>query len=596
VDCTNINILYVEDEQTIIELMKLIFKKHFNGNVVYAINGQEALDLYKSNNFDLVITDMMMPIMDGFRLVEKIREIDSEQLITMITGLDNKEDLVRAIELRVNYFIEKPLKLQKFLEMLEQSVKTIQKKKELLLKNLVLTQYKEAIDLSTILSKSDPNGMITYVNDKFCKISKYSKEELLGQNHNILRDPNMPTSIFKELWETIKAKKQWQGVIHNRAKDGSIYIVDALIIPILDEFNNIIEYIGIRHDITENEHYKDILKKELDITSQGLDEKIHLLSEYEKVINESSTVSRTDLKGKITYINEKFCSLNGYTKKEVLGKSHNILRSPDIPKAFYKELWRTIKAKNIWQGIIKNITKDKKITYMDTTIVPILDINNEIIEYMSIRHNVTPLVKLKEEIEETQKEVVLTMGAIGETRSKETGFHVKRVAEYSYLLAKLVGINEKDAQLLKLASPMHDIGKVGIPDAILNKPGKLTFEEFEIMKTHASLGYEMLKGSNREIMQTSAIVAYEHHEKWDGTGYPNAKVGSDIHIFGRITAICDVFDALGSDRVYKKAWELDKILDLFKEQQGKHFDPELIDLFLENLNRFLKIRDMYIDQ
>jgi len=142
---------------------------------------------------------------------------------------------------------------------------------------------------------------------------------------------------------------------------------------------------------------------------------------------------------------------------------------------------------------------------------------------------------------------------------------------------------------------MHDIGKVGIPDAILNKPGKLDFDEFEIMKTHATLGYEMLKGSTRDILQTSSIVAYEHHEKWDGTGYPRGLKKGNIHIYGRITAICDVFDALGSDRCYKKAWKLNDILKHFKEQSGKQFDPNLVKLFFDNLDKFLEIRDRYID-
>ncbi len=199
------------------------------------------------------------------------------------------------------------------------------------------------------------------------------------------------------------------------------------------------------------------------------------------------------------------------------------------------------------------------------------------------------------EIEATQKEIIFTMGAIGETRSKETGNHVKRVAEYSKLLATLYGMNEDEVELLKMASPMHDIGKVGIPDNILNKPAKFDKEEWEIMKTHSALGYEMLKHSKRPILKAAAIVANEHHEKYDGSGYPNGTSGEDIHIYGRITAIADVFDALGSNRCYKKAWELERILELFKEQRAKHFDPKLVDLFLDNLDKFLEIRDNYVD-
>jgi len=188
------------------------------------------------------------------------------------------------------------------------------------------------------------------------------------------------------------------------------------------------------------------------------------------------------------------------------------------------------------------------------------------------------------------------MGSIGESRSKETGNHVKRVAEYSYLLAKLYGLSEEEATLIKEASPMHDIGKVAIPDNILKKPGKLTIEEFEIMKTHARLGYEMLKHSKRPLLQAAAIIAHEHHEKYNGKGYPRGLKGDEIHIYGAITAVADVFDALGSDRVYKKAWSDEKIINLFIEETGEHFHPVLANLFLAHFDEFVKIRDKFKDK
>lgn len=204
-------------------------------------------------------------------------------------------------------------------------------------------------------------------------------------------------------------------------------------------------------------------------------------------------------------------------------------------------------------------------------------------------------VMLQQEIEETQKEIIFTMGEIGESRSKETGNHVKRVAEYSYVLALGMGIPQEEAEKLKLASPMHDIGKVAIPDAVLKKPGKLTDEEYDIMKTHTTIGYNLLKNSRRELLRIAAIVASQHHEKWNGRGYPHGLKGEEIHVYGRITAIADVFDALGSERVYKKAWELDRILNLFKEERGQHFDPHVVDTFFEQLPEILKIRDKYQD-
>ncbi|MCW8894734.1 HD domain-containing phosphohydrolase [Sulfurimonas sp.] len=202
---------------------------------------------------------------------------------------------------------------------------------------------------------------------------------------------------------------------------------------------------------------------------------------------------------------------------------------------------------------------------------------------------------LAQEIEDTQKEVVFTMGAIGESRSKETGNHVKRVAEYSKILALAYGLSEEKAELLKQASPMHDIGKIAIPDAILNKPGKFTNSEFEIMKRHAELGHSMIKNSDRPLLQAASIVAYEHHERWDGKGYPQGLKAETIHIYGRITAIADVFDALGSDRVYKKAWNDMEIFNLFKEEKGKQFDPELVDIFFENLNKIIEVREEFKD-
>ena len=203
---------------------------------------------------------------------------------------------------------------------------------------------------------------------------------------------------------------------------------------------------------------------------------------------------------------------------------------------------------------------------------------------------------LQQEIEDTQKEIIFTMAEVGEIRSKETGRHVKRVAKYSEILALGLGLTKSEAKLLKMASPTHDIGKIAIPDSILLKPGRLNDDEWKIMRTHCEKGYKMLKHSYRSILKAASIVAYEHHEKWDGTGYPRGLKGEEIHIFGRITALADVFDALGSDRIYKKSWDIDVILDLFKEEKGKHFDPKIVDVFFDNLQEMLKIRERYKDR
>ena len=202
---------------------------------------------------------------------------------------------------------------------------------------------------------------------------------------------------------------------------------------------------------------------------------------------------------------------------------------------------------------------------------------------------------LKQDIEDTQRDIVYRLGEAVETRSKETGYHVKRIAEYSHLFAEVLGLSDDEAEIIRLASPLHDVGKVAIPDAILNKPGRLTREEWEIMKTHATVGYDMFKSSKREILRAGAVIAHQHHEKWNGSGYPNGVGGTDIHIYGRIVALADVFDALGSERCYKKAWELDRILELLRAERGMHFDPSLVDIFFANLPEFLAIRDRLVE-
>jgi len=199
------------------------------------------------------------------------------------------------------------------------------------------------------------------------------------------------------------------------------------------------------------------------------------------------------------------------------------------------------------------------------------------------------------EIVETQKEIIFTMGVIGENRSKETGNHVKRVALYSEILALGYGLSKEESSMLREVSPMHDIGKVAIADEILKKPARFMPQEFEIMKKHAELGYNMLKDSTKELLKNASIVAYEHHEKWDGSGYPRGLKGEEIHIYGRITAIADVFDALGSTRVYKEAWSDEKIFQLFREEKGKHFDPKLVDVFFQNIDAILKVRAEFQD-
>jgi len=205
-------------------------------------------------------------------------------------------------------------------------------------------------------------------------------------------------------------------------------------------------------------------------------------------------------------------------------------------------------------------------------------------------------IHLNREIVETQKEVVTTLGAVIDSRSKETANHVLRVGEYARSLGLFMGLPESQLEVLSLAAPMHDAGKIGIPDAVLLKPGRLSTDEFEIMKTHTLIGYDILKGSGREIMRAAADIALTHHERWNGGGYPRGLRAEEIPLYGRITGIADVFDALNRNRVYKKAWPRQKLLDFFHRERGGLFDPDLVDLFLDHTDELFAIYKAYPDR
>ncbi len=204
--------------------------------------------------------------------------------------------------------------------------------------------------------------------------------------------------------------------------------------------------------------------------------------------------------------------------------------------------------------------------------------------------------KATQAIVQRERETVIRLSKAAEYRDPETGAHILRMAHYSELIAYGLGLPDADQNLLLEAAPMHDIGKVGIADHILLKPGRLTPDEFEIMKQHASIGYEILKGSASKILQVGAEIALAHHEKFDGSGYPRGLVGADIPIFSRIVAVADVFDALTSDRLYKRAWTLQSASDHIQSTSGSHFDPDCVRAFFENWDAVLQIRQRFLDQ
>lgn len=213
------------------------------------------------------------------------------------------------------------------------------------------------------------------------------------------------------------------------------------------------------------------------------------------------------------------------------------------------------------------------------------------------QHNLSLRNKLKQsrerlltELEQNQIEMIQILAGLMESTSDETGRHIHRVAECSRLLAMYhESLDDDDADVIYHAAPMHDIGKITIPPEILNKPGRLTDDEFEVMKTHAERAYEILKSSKRRFMKSAALIAYQHHERWDGQGYPQGLKGDEIHIYSRIVCLADVFDALLHKRIYKQAWSVEETMDYITQKSGQQFDPYLVKLLTDHLDEFVAI-------
>ena len=205
------------------------------------------------------------------------------------------------------------------------------------------------------------------------------------------------------------------------------------------------------------------------------------------------------------------------------------------------------------------------------------------------------LAQSNERLRLAQEEIIKRLSIASEVRDEETGAHIHRMSAYSAVLADELGLEPERVELIRVASPLHDVGKIGVPDNILRKPGKHTPEEFEIMKQHAVYGYRTLRETGFPLLDVAATIAWTHHERWDGSGYPRALRGEQIPIEGRIVALGDVWDALTTKRVYKPAFSVDKSLGIMREGRGKHFDPNLFDAFMRRFDEVLAIQSRFPD-
>jgi len=377
-------------------------------------------------------------------------------------------------------------------------------------------------------------------------------------------------------------------------------------------FTTVIASIRSYRDLTNIEHKRKVIEQNRKGLKHIIDASadlfaIHSLKEFAKGalvqlisilnLNKSSLYLQVDGLS-ITKTTDSFCVLAGTGRySDIENEAIQGYIDDDLKSMFDRviEQERSMFFDEVFIGYFKSSNGSVNMIYVDGCDDLIDDDKNLIDIYSSNVSIAFENLYLDKEILDTQNEVIETLSEIVENRSKETANHVKRVAAYSYYLARKHGLSEAEGMVLKYASPLHDVGKIGIPDSILLKAGALNDEEFEIIKTHATIGYSILKNSKRPILQAAATVAHEHHEKYDGTGYPRGLKGDDIHIYGRILAIADVFDALSQRRCYKQAWELEDAVNYMRNHKERHFDPNLIDLFFEDMDYIEGVMNEFSD-
>lgn len=457
-----------------------------------------------------------------------------------------------------------------------------------------MRSYRELLDKTTTLIEIDKYLNISYINDKASSISNRPKEQVVGQNVVNFLNKEMAVHLLNNVVPTLKKNGTWSGKMSHLRTDGTLYYVTAFIKAIFDRNGEVLRYIMGEIDITDEMLKQEELQKNLTSLQNSEEEKRHFRKQYEEIAEKNQILFRLDIDRNFIYANETFLEIASLEAKKIIGKNFYEFLDESQSQTFY-QIGQSLVETGAYDGILNYVRPDGQSFYIKSNAVYIRNLQNEPIEIMAVGTDITQIIEFQKEIEKVQQDVIIAMGTICEGKSRETGNHIKRVAKYSKLLAKLYGCTQEDQKLIEIASPMHDIGKIGIPDTILSKPDKLTPEEYEIMKTHTTLGADMLQNSNRKILKTAAEIARSHHEWWAGGGYPNNLKGEEIPLFGRITAITDVFDAISNDRCYKKAWLMPDVITYIRGLKGKQFEPKLVDLMLGNIDQFLSISKSYKD-
>lgn len=448
-----------------------------------------------------------------------------------------------------------------------------------------------AADVITVL---DEDGVIRFESPSVKLVLGWAPEERVGESALEYVHPEDRPEIGRRMQEALSEPSRIHfGEFRVRHADGGWREVEATAraLPRGAELDGLI---ATTRDVSER---------------KALEERVRLLATAVEHAGNGVTITDAELDEpgpEIVYVNPAATELTGYAEDELLGETPRILQGPDTDRAVLDELRRRLEEGRTFEGEAVNYRKDGTPFYLHWKVAPVRNPEGEITHFVAVQQDVTERRQQRERLEEavrvrtrdlrrSQREVLERLARAAEYRDDETGEHTRRVGAVVGLLAEAMGLSDERSALLRRTAPLHDLGKIGIPDHILLKPGKLTPDEFRKMMEHAEIGARLLAGGRSELVQMAEVIAVSHHERWDGSGYPRGLKGEEIPLPGRLVAVADVFDALTHRRPYKPAWPPEEAAAEVEKLAGTHFDPTVVEAFRAAREEILAVVEEGVD-
>ena len=546
--------------------------------VVEVDSGRAALLAVAKQNFAVILMDVSMPILDGYQTAKLIRErIESASTpIIFLTayGRDETETASAYASGAVDFIFTPVLadvlraKVAAFIHLFVQS-RELQRSLESITALNGALRDSEVHTRAVLQNVADgivtagEAGLIESFNRSAQRLFGYKEFEVIGQPLRLVIAPNADDAA-SELATTEAV---------GRRKDGSCFPME--INTSLVNIGERMLTIGCIRDVSaRNEQVERERERQNALRREALRDRLAF-----EAAPIGGLITARD--GTIERVNQAMCEMTGYTADELIGTPSSELADPGERRQDSVVIDALLSGRSDTERFDKRyLHRSGRIVEARVALTTIRDEHDEVAQLFGQIEDVTEARRTGRELEEAQFEMLGRLAAAAEFRDDDTGQHTRRVGDLSVTIAHHLGLPEAEIELIRLAAPLHDLGKIAIPDAILGKPGKLTGEEYDQMKAHTTIGAEMLAGSPFALVKMAEQIALTHHEKWDGSGYPSGLAGEAIPIAGRIVAVADVFDALTHSRPYKPAWSSADAITEIERQSGRHFDPKVLEAFL----------------